>query len=116
VTTRVNGTEVRPGPPGWALVEPFGQVAAVVVTDDGMTTPLDRAWRDVDATAYRPTAVVALPLAAGRADVGLLDVGSGRVTTLGQATGWSSFSRCLAVPGAVACHDGTTLSLWHHGT
>jgi hypothetical protein len=112
VTARITGTEVVPGPPGLALVAPYGQDPAVVVTDDGMSIALGDVWRIVDAGLYQPTMVMAQIHAAGRADLGLLDVRAARVTRLGEATQWSPFNACLAVAQTIACDSGDTLNVW----
>ena len=84
VRAEINGTEVRPGPPGSAVIAPYGKDTAVVSTDTGDDRSLS-AWRLVDVTNYEPTAVVVRIHPLGRADVGLLDVARASVTPLGLA-------------------------------
>jgi hypothetical protein len=116
VTTQIQGTEVRPGPAGQAVVAPYGQDTAVISTDTGLDRTVDGDWRLVDATAYEPLAVVAQIHALGRADLGLLDPVRDMVTVLGLTDQWSDYYTCLAVDATVACDDGTRLSVWRRGS
>ncbi len=116
VTARVNGVEMRPGPPGEVLVAPFGRDTMVVSSDTGQVRAIDGGlWRNVDATAYRPDAVVVRLRPFGRADIGLLNVRRASVVQLGQTSQWSPYYDCLAVATTVACDDGSVLSVWRMG-
>ncbi len=116
VTSRIDGTEVRPGPAGAAVVSPFGQNTSVVLTAAGIDTQLDGVWRMVDATAYGPDAVVVQVHDLGRADLGLLDVRRAQVLRLGQINQWSAYYACLAVDQTVACDDGNVVTVWRRGS
>jgi hypothetical protein len=116
VTAQVQGTEVRPGPAGQAVVAPYGQDTAVISTDTGLDRPVGGLWRLVDATAYEPLAVVAQIHPLGRADLGLLDPLRNTVTVLGRTDQWSDYYACLAVDTTLACDDGTRMSVWRRGT
>ncbi len=115
VTARVDGTELRPGPPGEVVVSPYGRDTMVISTRNGEIRSLHGDWRVVDATAHEPDAVVARVNAFGWADLGLLDVHRATVTTLGRTNQWSAYYDCLAVGQTLACDDGTTLSVWRRG-
>jgi hypothetical protein len=112
VYAEINGTEVRPGPPGSAVVAPYGENTSVVSTDTGADRPLSGQWRLVDVTAYEPTAVVVQIHPFGRVDVGLLDVARATVTQLGVANQWSTYYGCLASATTLACDDGNSLTVW----
>ena len=112
VSAQINGTEVRPGPSGSAVIAPYGQNTAVVSTDTGNDRPLAGQWRLVDVTDYGPTAVVVQIHPLGRVDVGLLDVARASVIPLGLANQWSAYYGCLANQTTLACDDGNALTVW----
>src|SRR5262249_14413293 len=112
VVAKINGTELHPGPVGASVVTPYGESPHVLATDTGQPKELDGIWRIVDATAYRPNAVVVQRAEPGRADTGLLDIDRAAVPRLGQASRWSPYYSCLATDRAVAYGDGRVMSVW----
>jgi hypothetical protein len=111
VTARLSGTGLRPGPAGRLILTAFGAPLSIVDIHGGATTSTGD-WHLVDATSYTRQAVLARAASAGKVDVGLLDVASGAVWSLGRILSPLPGTRCQSAAARLVCTQGHQLTAW----
>jgi hypothetical protein len=109
---RVAGPLLRPGSADRIVLTGYGARLVLADARTGRRIPVAAQWRMVDAGAYTRHVVVADVQSGLFARVALLDVASGRTRPVGQLSGWSAATSCLAAGALVACADGTRLLAW----
>jgi hypothetical protein len=111
VTARLTGTGLRPGPAGRLIVTAFGTPMSIVDLN-GRATTATGDWHLVDATSYTRQAVLARAGSAGKVDLGLLDVASGTVWSLGVIASRLAGTRCQSAAALLVCTLGRQLTAW----
>lgn len=110
--TRADGPLLRPGSTDRVVLAGYGNRLAVVDSRDGHAVPVSPSWRLIDIGGYTRQVVVAQPQSGLGARIALLDVATGQIRPVGQASGWSAANACGWAGDHVACADGQTLRGW----
>jgi hypothetical protein len=111
VTARLTGTGLRPGPAGRLIVTAFGSPMSIVDVY-GRATAATGDWHLVDADNYTRQAVLARAASAGMVDLGLLDVASGALWSLGAIASPLAGTRCQIAAARLVCTQGRQLTAW----